>query len=104
PWVYDGLRRMNRFPVQRTHTRDLFDNRVVEIAIYAEPVIEHFSAVEIVGEFWRKLRNRISLARAKLTLRTFNTRATPVPDLSFRISRPHKQRVLRILSGCDDGH
>ena len=75
--IDDRLRRMNRLAIRSAHPRDLFDDRVVEIAIHAEPVIEHVSTVEKLRQLRLKLCDRKRLVRAKLALRAFNTRATP---------------------------
>src|SRR6185369_11583262 len=92
--IDDRLRRMNGLAIYCTHARDLFDDRVVELAIHAETVVKHVCAVEKFRQLRLKLPGWKCLSRAKLTLRAFDTRATSVPDLSFRISRPHKQRVF----------
>ena len=95
--IDNRLRWMNRLAIQRTHAADLFNDPVVEISIDAQPVIEHVSAIEKLGQLPVKLLDRKSLIRPKLTLRAFNTGATTVPNLSFWISWSHKQRVLRLL-------
>ena len=79
------------------HPNDLADDRVVEIAIHTESVIEFFSAIEELLQLFIKLRDRKRLVGTKLPLCTFDAGTTPVPDLSFRIARAHKQRVAIAL-------
>src|ERR1044071_1704051 len=101
--IDDGLRWIDRLAIQRSHARDLLDDRVVEILVHTETVIKHVSAVEKVSEFRLKLRDRKRIFSPKLTLRTVDTCTSPVPNLSFRISRTHKQRVFLVSFALDDG-
>src|SRR6185503_10525037 len=101
--IHDRLWRMNRLAIQRAHPADFFNDQIIETWINAETVIEHVGAVEKLAEPCSELLDRKSLTSPKLTLRTFNTRATAVPNLFLRISRPHKQCELRICFASNYG-
>ena len=94
--VNDRLRRVYGLAIDCTHACDLSDDGVVELAIHTEPVIKHVGTFEKFLQLRPKLRSRKRFCCSKLALRAFNSSATPVPDLSFRISRPHKQRVFLV--------
>ena len=100
--IDDRLRGMDRFPIQATHRRDLANDLFVEILLHPEAVIQHLSSVQNFAQLAVKLLNWKRLLRAEFALRTFDARATPVPNLTFRIARPDKQDILVRLAGPDD--
>ncbi len=56
--IDDGLRRMDRFSIEGAHPGNLPDDRIVEIGIDAEAVIELLCAVKNVLQLFVKLENR----------------------------------------------
>src|SRR5688500_4343162 len=94
---------MNRLAVHTAHRTELANDRVVEIAIDAETVIKNVGIDEYFAQLAVELGNRKRCLRTKLAHRAFDTRPTAVPNLSLRIARPYKQRVLVRLGRFDDG-
>src|SRR5215203_7469169 len=83
--IHNRLRRMNRLAVPPTHFHQLFDDRVVQLSIGSQPVVENVCSIEIPVQLCFKLLDRKSFVSAELTLCTLDAPATAVPNLSFRI-------------------
>src|ERR1044072_6643174 len=94
---------MNRFAIQRAHAGDLVDYFYIEIAVHAEAVIQHLRAVQDFPQMAIKVLRPKRLLRTESASRTLNTGAAAVPNVTRRITRPDKQRVLMLCTWYDDG-
>src|ERR1043165_366811 len=100
--IDDRLRWVDRLAIQRSHARDLLDDRIVELLVHPETVVKDVCAIEKVSQLRLKLYDRKSIFSPKLTLRAVDTGSASIPNLSFRISWTHKQRVLLVSFELDD--
>src|SRR5262245_3322572 len=100
-WIDNGPWRVNRFSVNRPHLGDLLNDFVVEFFVDSKAVVKNLSTVEDLIQLAVKLGRGKCFVCAKVTLRTFNARTPAIPDLSFWITRPDKERVLFFVARSD---